>query len=170
MFKAINSALESANNYSTSPEWKKKMKPMLLTTAIGIGTAAVIFGARQFYRAKKHDNIPTLEWDGFEYFGGHLSSFSRFLCDGHHWYDWTYERLKEMNWPPIVSLSFPGPQFLLLIQDPKLLKFCLQTHFDDTPKGPEFIEMMKPLLGGGIFASNGETWKFHRKGMHTSVV
>ncbi|KAJ3512958.1 hypothetical protein NLJ89_g3229 [Agrocybe chaxingu] len=47
--------------------------------------------------------------------------------------------------------------------------FCPEGHsiilasgFDKFEKGSEFREVFKPLLGSGVFAADGDLWKFHR--------
>ncbi|RXW11241.1 hypothetical protein EST38_g14614, partial [Candolleomyces aberdarensis] len=38
----------------------------------------------------------------------------------------------------------------------------LATQFEDFEKGPEQRRWLAPLLGTGVFAADGELWKFHR--------
>jgi cytochrome P450 len=46
--------------------------------------------------------------------------------------------------------------------DPEHIKTILTTQFDDFERGPEIRHLMHPLLGTGVFAADGELWKFHR--------
>eukprot|EP01084_Bolivina_argentea_P246297 412224_1 len=166
MLKAVNSILDSVKSYVTPNDDEKtnnnqnNWKPAMYASLIGLSTIATIYTARQYYRARFHDNIPTMGMKDFSYFGGHLQILTE---KGGNWVYWMYEDMCNSNWPPIVSLSFPGPRNLIFIQDPALIKFALETNFESTPKGEEFIQEFEPLLGHGIFASNGENWKFHRK-------
>ncbi|ORZ30371.1 cytochrome P450 [Catenaria anguillulae PL171] len=47
--------------------------------------------------------------------------------------------------------------------DPANLEFILKTNFDNYVKGPAFHAIHAPLLGNGIFNSDGEHWRKQRK-------
>lgn len=51
----------------------------------------------------------------------------------------------------------------LLTRDPAMVEAVLSVHFDAFEKGPEFRTRFEPLLGHGIFNSDGDQWKFQRK-------
>ena len=164
MLKSINSAFDSVKTYIAPNDDEKndenKRTGLIVASIIGASTIGAIYAARQYYRARMHDNIPTMGPQDFSYFGGHLPKLIELNSE---LFDWTYRKTKELNWPPVISMSVPGPQNYVFLNDPKLVKFCLDQHFSDTPKGDDFIEEYEPLLGHGIFAANGEKWKFHRK-------
>ncbi|CAK5274576.1 unnamed protein product [Mycena citricolor] len=46
--------------------------------------------------------------------------------------------------------------------DPHNIKTVLATDFNSFEKGSEFQEVLGPLLGTGVFAADGDMWKFHR--------
>ncbi|CAK5262403.1 unnamed protein product [Mycena citricolor] len=46
--------------------------------------------------------------------------------------------------------------------DPHNIKTVLATEFNSFEKGSEFQEVLGPLLGTGVFAADGDMWKFHR--------
>ncbi|KXN80905.1 Cytochrome P450 52A3-A [Leucoagaricus sp. SymC.cos] len=50
----------------------------------------------------------------------------------------------------------------ILTADPDYIKIILATQFDGFEKGPETRWLFNPLLGTGVFAADGELWKFHR--------
>ncbi|KAF7367013.1 Cytochrome P450 [Mycena sanguinolenta] len=46
--------------------------------------------------------------------------------------------------------------------EPQHVKAILSTQFTSFEKGPVLREIFNPLLGNGVFASDGSIWKFHR--------
>ncbi|KAJ7023152.1 cytochrome P450 [Mycena alexandri] len=54
-------------------------------------------------------------------------------------------------------------QSRILTADPENIKAILATEFNSFEKGAEFRGIMEPLLGTGVFAADGEMWKFHRQ-------
>ncbi|KAF5321751.1 hypothetical protein D9619_001271 [Psilocybe cf. subviscida] len=50
----------------------------------------------------------------------------------------------------------------IITSEPDYIKAILATQFDDFEKGPEIRHVFNPLLGTGVFAADGELWKFHR--------
>ncbi|KAF8804608.1 cytochrome P450 [Phlegmacium glaucopus] len=50
----------------------------------------------------------------------------------------------------------------MVTAEPEHIKEILATQFEKYEKGPEFREITHPLLGSGVFAADGELWKFHR--------
>jgi hypothetical protein len=50
-----------------------------------------------------------------------------------------------------------------LTMHPENIKKVLATDFDNYRKGSLFNSIMEPMLGVGVFNSDGEMWQFHRK-------
>ncbi|KAF9448161.1 cytochrome P450 [Macrolepiota fuliginosa MF-IS2] len=50
----------------------------------------------------------------------------------------------------------------IVTADPDYIKIMLATQFDGFEKGAETRWLFQPLLGTGVFAADGELWKFHR--------
>ncbi|KAF9530977.1 cytochrome P450 [Crepidotus variabilis] len=50
----------------------------------------------------------------------------------------------------------------IITDEPEHLQAILATQFDDHDKGPEIGYLLHPLLGTGVFNSDGDMWKFHR--------
>ena len=50
-----------------------------------------------------------------------------------------------------------------LVNDTDLLKTVLKERPDDFPKSGRISEGLRPLLGGSVFLTNGETWKRQRR-------
>ncbi|KAJ7758386.1 cytochrome P450 [Mycena metata] len=46
--------------------------------------------------------------------------------------------------------------------EPQYIKSILSTQFSSFEKGKPFRDIFNPLLGTGVFAADGSTWKFHR--------
>ncbi|KLO20136.1 cytochrome P450 [Schizopora paradoxa] len=50
----------------------------------------------------------------------------------------------------------------IMTSEPEHIKQILATEFNNFEKGPITKTVMQPLLGDGVFNSDGEMWKFHR--------
>ncbi|KAJ3572591.1 hypothetical protein NP233_g2985 [Leucocoprinus birnbaumii] len=50
----------------------------------------------------------------------------------------------------------------VITADPEYIKIILAQQFEHFEKGPETRWLFNPLLGTGVFAADGELWKFHR--------
>eukprot|EP01084_Bolivina_argentea_P068491 124680_1 len=61
-----------------------------------------------------------------------------------------------------VAINF-SPNFNHAIYDPRLIKYIFEDTFENYIKGPFVHDTLEELLGDGIFASDGASWKFHRK-------
>jgi cytochrome P450 len=60
--------------------------------------------------------------------------------------------------------EFRTPFFrFYLINQPELVKMVLKTRPDVFPKSARVSEGLRPLLGEGVFLTNGETWKRQRR-------
>ncbi|RZC85284.1 hypothetical protein C5167_041468 [Papaver somniferum] len=59
-----------------------------------------------------------------------------------------------------VPLPFTTATF---IADPANIEHILKTNFDNYPRGEDFHAIMEEFLGDGIFNSDGEMWRQHRK-------
>ncbi|KAJ6526144.1 cytochrome P450 [Mycena vulgaris] len=51
----------------------------------------------------------------------------------------------------------------IFTSEPENIKAILATSFEKFEKGAEFQKIMDPLLGTGVFAADGDMWKFHRQ-------
>ncbi|KAF7304520.1 Cytochrome P450 [Mycena chlorophos] len=51
----------------------------------------------------------------------------------------------------------------LYTSDPENIKTILATDFPSFEKGADFRGVMAPLLGTGVFAADGDLWRFHRQ-------
>lgn len=155
----INPEEDNNNNNDNKDRNDDKLKTWAIASAIGVSAVGLMYAAANMYRARQHDNIPTLAIDDYTMFVGHLP---KLLSLKHDFHEWMYQSVKKMNYPPLVSVSIPMVKYVF-IQDPKLIKFAMETNFDSVQKGEQICEEYEPLLGKGIFVSNGEKWKFHRK-------
>jgi cytochrome P450 len=72
-------------------------------------------------------------------------------------------------------VEFNGGKYqqLFLVSDPEAVKYILKTNKDNFKRSP-VIKALKPLLGDGIFISEGTTWKDQRQALkpafHDSVI
>ena len=168
LLKAANYALDSIHRSTPSDDHKlsentDSWRPWIISSAIGASVFGLIYSAAKF-RCRPHDNIPPIAPNDFGIMAGHLSK----LASLPHMHNWMYESMKAMGFPAVCSLSIPG-QHYVIISDPKLIKFCLSTNFEYCIRAEKQCIEYEPLLGKGIFLSNGERWRFHRKGTKSFV-
>ena len=164
MQQAWDTALAQLNVVKSSlfggPSEPRDWKKLIIPSAVVLtSTAAIVFALGERLRARKHDNIPLLAPDKVTYYGGHLD------CLNEGFYPWLYQEYVKADFPELACMLSPGPRRWVFLQDPKLIKFVYDTHFNDISKGDNFKEEYKEALGEGIFASDGKEWKFHRKGI-----
>ncbi|KAI9139569.1 cytochrome P450 [Paraphysoderma sedebokerense] len=62
-----------------------------------------------------------------------------------------------------VFFYLPFQPIMILTQEPKNVEYILKTNFDNFIKGHIFYENQMPLLGHGIFNSDGDAWRVQRK-------
>lgn len=64
------------------------------------------------------------------------------------------------------TFLFKGPRFvkldMLATVDPANVHYIMSSNFQNFPKGPLFLKMFD-FLGGGIFNSDYDTWRFQRR-------
>merc|ERR1712054_219280 len=82
--------------------------------------------------------------------------------------DWFLDKSAEYGYrswamcaPRLGTLSTHGTA--IMISTPENLKHILKDEFDSYEKGLQVNEMLTEFLGDGIFTSDGDKWKFHRK-------
>ncbi len=56
-----------------------------------------------------------------------------------------------------------GKRRIWIVNDPKLIRRILVEKAEDYPKSDLMVAALKPLVGDGIFISNGHTWKRQRR-------
>ncbi|PKI34256.1 hypothetical protein CRG98_045355 [Punica granatum] len=78
-----------------------------------------------------------------------------------------YEYISEVVCRQNGTFEFRGPWFsnlyCVVTADPRNLEHLLKTKFPNFPKGPYFRDMVRDLLGDGIFNADDETWQKQRK-------
>lgn len=80
------------------------------------------------------------------------------LKDPHSW------QLKaQQRYGPGYSFTLPGLGRLIDISRPDWIEHVQKTNFHGYVKGESFHNMMKDVLGSGIFNVDGEQWKTQRK-------
>ncbi|KAF9326076.1 hypothetical protein BG006_010460 [Podila minutissima] len=62
-----------------------------------------------------------------------------------------------------ISLTIPVFGRGIVINTPELMEYVLKTNFDNYVKGDVFRQQLTDILGRGIFVSDGDEWRFHRK-------
>ncbi|KAF9530383.1 cytochrome P450 [Crepidotus variabilis] len=59
----------------------------------------------------------------------------------------------------IIRILF---QNRIVTREPEQMKTLLATDFDRYEKGEEVRDILQPFIGEGVFAADGDLWKFHR--------
>lgn len=82
-----------------------------------------------------------------------------------------HQRLLELHarYGDIFQLRFPGGGSVWVVRDPDALKQILQTHARRYIKGQQ-LEVARPLIGEGLFISEGEFWRRQRRLMQPAFV
>ncbi|KAI8138496.1 cytochrome P450 [Fennellomyces sp. T-0311] len=62
-----------------------------------------------------------------------------------------------------MALQITGRPIRVVTIDPRNIEHILKTNFANYPKSILMKENLGPLVGDGIFTSNGEAWKYQRK-------
>ncbi|KAG0211625.1 hypothetical protein BGX28_007676 [Mortierella sp. GBA30] len=63
----------------------------------------------------------------------------------------------------VYTLTFPGRGLFIMVNSPAHIEHVLKTNFNNYIKGNIFSDQVRDILGKGIFVSDGESWRFHRK-------
>ncbi|KAM7268683.1 hypothetical protein ACFE04_010849 [Oxalis oulophora] len=112
---------------------------------------------------RKNRNSPVItNWPVFGMLPGMLRNAKRV-------HEFSTECMKKCG----GTFEFHGPaKFLkmdyLVTCDPLNIAHILSRNFNNYEKGDEFREIFEPL-GDGIFRSDSDLWKFHRKSIHSWV-
>ncbi|KAI0492148.1 hypothetical protein KFK09_026414 [Dendrobium nobile] len=82
-----------------------------------------------------------------------------------HLHDWLTDLLCSCN----SSVILKGPIFshsnIILTADPANVRHVFTANFPNYPKGPDLADVLD-VLGEGIFAADGEAWRFQRRLAH----
>ncbi|KAF8931541.1 hypothetical protein BGZ58_007578 [Dissophora ornata] len=63
----------------------------------------------------------------------------------------------------LFTITVPIRGRLIMINSPELLEHIQKTNFSNYIKGEVFSSQVRDMLGGGIFVSDGDLWRLHRK-------
>eukprot|EP00850_Spirogloea_muscicola_P013291 SM000089S23847 [mRNA] locus=s89:289424:292536:- [translate_table: standard] len=90
-----------------------------------------------------------------------LGSLPGILYNVDRLYDWSTEMLLKA--PTMTFRSMAVGLNEIITANPANLEHILKTRFEDYPKGPEYQESFRELLGHGMFNSDDEIWRRQRK-------
>ncbi|KAF9204327.1 hypothetical protein BGZ49_005427 [Haplosporangium sp. Z 27] len=63
----------------------------------------------------------------------------------------------------IFVITVPIHGRMIAINSPELIEYIHKTNFSNYIRGKEYYELVKDLLGDGLFVKDGEEWRTHRK-------
>lgn len=78
-------------------------------------------------------------------------------------YDWMTEVLQESGGTFVFRGPWKSSMQSVMTCDPGNIEYALKTNFANYPKGIEFQNVFRDLLGEGIFNSDSESWRLQRK-------
>uniref|UniRef100_A0A0G4HDI5 Cytochrome P450 n=1 Tax=Chromera velia CCMP2878 TaxID=1169474 RepID=A0A0G4HDI5_9ALVE len=70
-----------------------------------------------------------------------------------------FEKLQASS----ICFRLPGQGWVVATVCPSNAQWILRTNFENYPKGQEFHDILEDFLGDGIFSTDGEIWRLHRK-------
>ncbi|KAH0667004.1 hypothetical protein KY285_028210 [Solanum tuberosum] len=91
------------------------------------------------------------------------------ICKGYLNSTWSLEFKNLCDWYSYLLKKSPSGTIHVhvlgnvITANPNNVEYMLKTNFDNFPKGKQFSTILGDLLGRGIFAVDGEMWKFQRK-------
>lgn len=91
------------------------------------------------------------------------------ICKGYLSSSWCLEFKNLCDWySHLLKQSTSGTIHIhvlgnVITANPNNVEYMLKTKFSNFPKGEQFSTILGDLLGRGIFAVDGEMWKFQRK-------
>ncbi|KAF9353162.1 hypothetical protein BGX26_009073 [Mortierella sp. AD094] len=77
----------------------------------------------------------------------------------------THYGMKERfdHYGGVFAISVPLRGWLIAINSPEHIEYIMKTNFNNYIKGYPIWASMKDFLPGGIFITDGDEWRFHRK-------
>uniref|UniRef100_A0A7N0VF83 Cytochrome P450 n=1 Tax=Kalanchoe fedtschenkoi TaxID=63787 RepID=A0A7N0VF83_KALFE len=91
-----------------------------------------------------------------------IGTLPSFLKHRHRFLDWSTDILRRC--PTHTSCFFrPGKIHGVMTAYPPNVEHMLKTNFENYPKGPRFIFLLRDFLGDGIFNVDADLWKLQRK-------
>ena len=128
-----------------------------------VGASALAAGCLIFVnRAESRDESEMPQLPGFEPIIGHFNWVHN------HW-DTLFDDLRieivnytknKNNGVPVPFLATMAPnRCIIWVVDPVFAELTFRDEFNNVIKGPRQVEPIKPILGDGIFTSNGKVWK-----------
>lgn len=78
-------------------------------------------------------------------------------------YDWITEVLQESGGTFVFRGPWKSSMQSVITCDPVNIEYALKTNFANYPKGIDFQNVFRDLLGEGIFNSDSESWRLQRK-------
>eukprot|EP00008_Paramoeba_atlantica_P005497 CAMPEP_0201490954 /NCGR_PEP_ID=MMETSP0151_2-20130828/28071_1 /ASSEMBLY_ACC=CAM_ASM_000257 /TAXON_ID=200890 /ORGANISM="Paramoeba atlantica, Strain 621/1 / CCAP 1560/9" /LENGTH=373 /DNA_ID=CAMNT_0047877111 /DNA_START=63 /DNA_END=1180 /DNA_ORIENTATION=- len=102
---------------------------------------------------------------GYKSYFGHAPVMKEMFSGPHQKiFDWSLDNALEGDATP-YQISIPDRDSFIRVVTPEAVKFMLKDEFDKFIKMNNLISklVIKEFIGSGIFASDGEAWRFERK-------
>ncbi|EGZ17525.1 hypothetical protein PHYSODRAFT_331486 [Phytophthora sojae] len=88
-----------------------------------------------------------------------------FLLAGNNLHEWITRTCERFEGNPFTVKVLGLPR-MLVVSTPEAFEDVLKYQFMNFPKGPQYSENMKDLLGDGLFAADGVKWAHQRDIAH----
>ncbi|KAJ3110160.1 hypothetical protein HDU96_006865 [Phlyctochytrium bullatum] len=92
-----------------------------------------------------------------------LGSLAEILGDYDHRYDTMTRWANELGPTWTIAAGVVPRIPIIMTVDPAVVEYILKTNFENYEKGERIHRLLYPLLGDGIFTTDGQQWKWQRK-------
>ncbi|KAI8150427.1 cytochrome P450 [Fennellomyces sp. T-0311] len=126
-----------------------------LVSAAALGLLAAKYNDRAVFTPRR-DDLPTLP--GVPLFGNLFAQ----IANKDRIIDYTLDHFDKFNTMTMYGSALGLPPLILTI-NPDNVEHVLKNNFSNYVKGSYFVSSINDLFGHGIFAANGEQWRYQRK-------
>ncbi|KAF9974880.1 hypothetical protein BGZ73_001620 [Actinomortierella ambigua] len=103
-------------------------------------------------------DLKAISWRGLPLLGNTVVV----LRNRHRFLDQLSDSFEEMK-TDVLATTILGLGQIIAINEPVCLEHVLKTNFENYEKGAILNTVMRQVLGDGIFDSDGQIWRMHRK-------
>ncbi|KAF9575067.1 hypothetical protein EC968_004564 [Mortierella alpina] len=124
---------------------------------LGVLVAAILKYPNRAFLTRARPDLKNKEVRGFPLIG----SLPQVLRDNENQLASMNEGFRHFGGTYTMTLPVFGR--IIFINSPEQIEYVLKTNFNNYIKGKVFSDQLEDLLGKGIFVSDQDAWRFHRK-------
>ncbi|KAI9217865.1 cytochrome P450 [Blastocladiella britannica] len=147
---------------STSATKHPLLLRLLRAGAASTAAIALVLIVETWHQRRSHWSLPVNPVVGRSIWG-HLITMMTTQGERHDWAFWISRFHLDQGKGFTSFVHVPFTPVFVLSSDPRTVEWVLKSNFDNYVKGPFFYSAQMPLLGHGIFNSDGDEWKKQRK-------